>query len=240
MTAYTADSFFNGRITVHQARQGYRFSIDAVLLAHQAAPRPDDRIADLGTGCGIIPLILAYRFPLVRIFSVEIQPELAEMARHNISVNGFGDRIQVVNGDLRRLSKDSLLAPVDLVISNPPFRKPQSGRVNPDPQRAMARHEIAGTLNDLLETGARLLRLGGRFNIIFPAARLAELLHSMRISGIEPKKLRMVHSRTESSAKLVLVEGQKGSRPGLTVDYPLIIYHTDGTYTDEVVKMFQP
>jgi tRNA1Val (adenine37-N6)-methyltransferase len=236
----TTDTFFNGRIQIKQNRPGYRFSIDAVLLAWHTGPRPNDTILDLGTGCGIIPIILAYRHPGIRVYGIEVQTDLADIARLNIEENGMDDRIFIRCMDMKRLHHDVTSGPVDLVISNPPFRKARSGRINPDQQRAIARHEIKTTLHDVIKTARSMLRTSGRFIIVYPAERITDVISQMRVSGIEPKWVLMIHSGKNTNAKLILIEGKKGGNPGLKIGPPLIIYRENGTYSDEVEKMFNP
>jgi tRNA1Val (adenine37-N6)-methyltransferase len=142
MVSYTTDTFFNGRIQVRQNRVGYRFSIDAVLLACQAAPRSGDKVIDLGAGCGIISLIMAYRCPDITVTAVEVQEELVQLAISNVKNNHLQDRITVLDADMKTMVSDMTAGPVDLVVCNPPYRRPGSGRINPDNQRAIARHEF--------------------------------------------------------------------------------------------------
>lgn len=236
----TEDMFFNGRLRVLQPREGYRFSIDAVLLAAFSAPEARDRIVDLGTGCGIIPLILGYRHPAVSITGIEVQPELAALAAQNVASNGLKERIAVICADMKSVSIQDVSGPVDLVISNPPYRKYRSGRVNPHPQRAAARHEILATLEDVTAAGARLLGIGGRFAIVYPAERITDLLTHLRSAGIEPKHIQTVHAKGHDPARLVLVSGTKGGRPGAAVLEQLVIYRPGGTYTEQVQAMFAP
>ena len=240
MTSLTTDTFFNGRIRVKQSRSGYRYSIDAVLLAAQTRPRPDDKVLDLGTGCGIIPLILAYRHPKIKVYGIEVQKDLAAVAALNVEENRMEDRINIYCRDMKTIKHDMTSGPVDLVVSNPPFRKAESGRINPDRQRAVARHEIKATLYDVVETARRMLRTSGRFIMVYLAERMTDILNQMRSVGIEPKTLRMIHSGRDTEAKLILVEGKKGGRPGLKVGPPLIIFHKDGSYSDEVEEIFRP
>ena len=240
MKSLTADSFFNGRIQVKQHRSGYRFSIDAVLLASHARPGPEDTVLDLGTGCGIIPMILAYRNPGIKVYGIEVQTDLADIAALNITENGLDYQIALLCMDMKALILEMTSGPVDLVVSNPPFRKADSGRINPNRQRAVARHEIKATLYDVVETGRRMLRTGGRFVMVYSAERMADILTQMRTAGIEPKSIRMIHSGIETAAKLVLVEGKKEGRAGIKIGPPLIIYRKNGSYTDEVEKMFMP
>ncbi|MEE8552125.1 MAG: tRNA1(Val) (adenine(37)-N6)-methyltransferase [Desulfobacterales bacterium] len=240
MNLLTADTFFNGRIRVKQNRAGYRFSIDAVLIAGQTIPSPGNTVLDLGTGCGIIPLILAYRHPKIKVYGVEVQQQLADLATINVEENRMKDRITIHCMDMKKLKHDMMSGPVDLVVSNPPYRKSESGRINPDQQRAVARHEIKATLSDVVETAQRMLRTAGRFVTVYPAERMADILIQMRSAGLEPKSLRTVHSDRHSDAKLIIVEGKKGGRPGLKIGSPVIIYRKDGSYTDEVQEMFKP
>jgi tRNA1Val (adenine37-N6)-methyltransferase len=236
----TRDTFFDGRLVVTQTIGGYRFSIDAVLLAAGIRPKPGDTLLDLGAGCGIISLILASRFPQVRIHAVELQPELIELAQDNVADNHMGDRIEVVQADLRVLPREPVTGPFDWIVSNPPYHRPDSGRINPNQQRALARHEIAMDLSQLLACARRMLRTGGRLALIYPAERSADLLVQMRQEGIEPKYLQGVHSQSGQAARLVIVHGIHGARPGLCLAAPLVIYAAHGEYTDVVREMMQP
>ena len=235
------DSFMGGHLRIRQSRAGYRFSIDAPILAFHAVPyKPGERILDLGTGCGILSLITALRYPHARIVGVEIQAELAALARINVEDNGFESRIAVVEGDMLRMRADALGPPVDMVMSNPPYRKPHSGRVNPQSQRALARHEIAISLEGLIGTMRRFLKTGGRGWLVYPVERLAELMSGMRAHHLEPKYLRMIHSRRDAEAKRCLLKVVKAARPGLATGPPLVIYDEAGAYTAEVAAMLRP
>ena len=240
MNSYTTDTFFNGKIRITQDRTGYRFSIDAVLLAYFADPRPGDKVLDLGTGCGIIPLILAYRQPNIAIFGIEVQTELAELAVSNVRENQLEGRITVFCIDMKLLRPAMTAGPVDLVVCNPPFRRRGSGRINPDAQRAVARHEIKANLGDIIQTSHRMLHTAGRLVLIYTAERMTDILSRMRTDGIEPKFIRMIHSRQDTEAALILIEGVKGGRPDLKIAPPLIIYDKKNDYTDEVGSMFRP
>jgi tRNA1Val (adenine37-N6)-methyltransferase len=240
MNSCTTDTFFNGKIRITQDRTGYRFSIDAILLAYFADPRPGDKVLDLGTGCGIIPLIMAYRVPDLAIYGVEVQTELAGLAVSNVRENRLEDRITVFCTDMKLLRPVMTAGPVDLVVCNPPFRRRGSGRINPDAQRAVARHEIKANLGDIIQTSHRMLRTAGRLVLIYTAGRLTDILSRMRSDGIEPKFIRMIHSRQDTEAALTLIEGVKGGRPDLKIAPPLIIYDQKNDYTDEVESMFRP
>ena len=240
MASYTSDTFFNGSMKVLQSRRGYRFSIDAVLLAFHATPRQGEKVLDLGAGCGIISLIMAFRSSDLKIYAVEIQKELADLALFNVRENRLEDHIDILCTDLKVLMPQMIAGPCDLIVCNPPYFRSGSGRVNPDSQRALARHEIKASLRDVLQAARRLLRTGGRFVIIYTAERTTDLLCQMRMTQIEPKWIRMVHPVQDASANLILIEGIKGGRSGLKVAPPLIVYEKNGDYTDELQRMFEP
>ena len=239
MVAYTTDTFFNGRIQIKQAQAGYRFSIDAVLLAYQAAPRAGDRVIDLGTGCGIISLIMAFRNPDIKVYAVELQDELVKLASANVSDNRLQDRIAVIGADMKTIRPELIMGPVDLLVCNPPFRRPGSGKINQHSERAVARHELKANLRDVIGAARRLLKTSGRMVTIYTAERTADILCQMRADCIEPKYVRTIHSHRRSEAKLILIEGLKGGNPGLKIASPLIIYDAQGEYTDEVQQMFE-
>jgi tRNA1Val (adenine37-N6)-methyltransferase len=236
----TTDTFFSGGVRLRQPRCGYRFSIDAVLLSGCLHPRPGETIVDLGTGCGIIPILLAFRRPDVRIWGVEVQETLAALAAENVCANGMESRVTVIGADLRDISAGTFGGPVDWVVSNPPYRRSRSGRVNPNTERALARHEIAMTLPDLIGAARRVLKTGGRLVAIYAAERTAELLSQMRLEHIEPKYLRSIHSDRRSNARLILVEGVKDGGPDVVLPPPLILYDENGDYSEEARSLISP
>ena len=240
MTSYTTDTFFNGRIRLKQNQTGYRFSIDAVLLAHHTNPRPGDKVLDLGTGCGIIPLILAYRHRDISLYGVEVQTKLAGLAAFNVRENQLEDRITVFCKDMKLLNPIETGGAVDVVVCNPPYRKQGSGRINPDEERAIARHEIKADLCDVVKSARRMLRPAGRFVTIYTAERITDVLSQMRNDCMEPKYVRMIHSGRHTEAGLILVESVKDGRPGLKIAPPMVLYDEKGDYTEEVKKMFSP
>ncbi|MBW1915452.1 MAG: methyltransferase [Deltaproteobacteria bacterium] len=214
------DRFMDGRIRLVQSRAGYRFSIDAILLSEFVTIKKGDVVADLGTGCGIIPLVLLLKRPVSHAIALEVQGELADQAVRNAALNDYSNKMSVILGDLRYppLSASS----VDVVVCNPPYRKKDSGRINPDQQRAIARHEILVSLDDILDTSRHLLRARGRFAMIYPAERLVDLMVRMTGKGLEPKKVRIIYPNLESEAKLALVEACPGGRRGVKILPPLL------------------
>lgn len=237
---HTEDTFLDGRIRVKQNEKGYRFSLDAVILAWHVVPAANARIVDIGTGCGIIPLILAYRHQTVTIDGLEIQPQLADLARVNVASNNMAHRITIHCHDIAQAATKIPSGKIDLVTCNPPFRKDSAGRISPNSERAIARHEIKTTLAEIIAGAGKMLRTAGELAVIYPAARLADMISELRQAGIEPKLLRMIHSRERSPAKMFLIKGNKNGRPGITIPPPLIIYEEDGTYTPEARRIFEP
>lgn len=237
---HTTDTFFEGRIRITQSKKGYRFSIDPVLISHFARMPEKAKILDMGTGSGIIPMILTYLDSECRVTGIEIQKNLAEIAAANIKENGLCDRVKILNMDLSILTQQEIGGPADVIISNPPYRKISSGRINPECEKALARHEVTLSLEKLLKKAGSLIKTGGMFYMIYPAQRLAEVICGMNEVNIEPKVLRFVHSFADQPAKLVMVAGRKAGQSGLTIDRPLVIYKTRGEYTEEVEKMMRP
>ncbi|MGA8130728.1 MAG: methyltransferase domain-containing protein, partial [Syntrophobacteraceae bacterium] len=229
----TADALFGGRLLVCQEQKGYRFSLDAVLLAGLTRIGKKDCVIELGTGCGVIPLVLAYRASTERkIAGVEIQPELAELARKNVNENNFGGRIEIYQMDFREISSGFEAGSFDLALSNPPYRKPGTGRINPDMQKAVARHELTATLADVFEAARYLLRVGGRVALVYPATRLANLLRSSLDHGFSPKRLTIVYPYPRGSGRLVHLECRKGGGEELKVEQPFYIYVENGHYSE--------
>ena len=216
----TLDEFLDGRLRLIQSARGYRFSIDAVLLARFVTVRPGDVVVDLGAGCGIISLLLLLEKPVARVLALEIQESLADQAVRNASLNGVTDRMAVMLADLRRVPFRKPLA--DVVVCNPPYRRPGSGRVNPDFERAIARHEIMASLNDILSAASALLNPRGRVALIYPAGRLVDVVVRMRAFDFEPKRIQVVYPSMEEESKLVLVEGARGGKGGVKILPPLM------------------
>ncbi len=231
------DGLLDGRLKVLQKKRGYRFSVDALLLAHFVRLRRGDRICDLGTGCGVLPLLLAVRRPGIRAVGVELQPGLADLARRNVILNGLADRIEILPGDIRNIKPLLPRGSFDAVVSNPPYRRVLSGRVNPDSEKAAARHEIKGTVADFVRTARYLLKPDGRAFFIYAAVRSVEILARMRAAGIEPKRLRMVHDDRGTPGAFVLIEGRCGGGEELKVEPPLFLREA-GEYTEEMKRLF--
>jgi tRNA1Val (adenine37-N6)-methyltransferase len=234
----TCDGLFGGKLLFYQHQAGYRFSLDAVLLAGLAGVGREDGVIDLGSGCGVVPIILAYRGLGRRSIGLEIQPELVEVAQMNVAVNGFGERVQILEMDFREAAEHFGPAIADVVVSNPPYRRLNTGRINPDRQRAVARHELSGSVEDVFRAGKYLLRDGGRLVLIYPATRLPHLLGVARDCGFSAKRLRFIYSDQTNPARLLVLECRKAGGEELVVEPPLTIYQTDGSYTEAIQAFY--
>ena len=236
-TGETLDALFEGRVTLFQSRFGYRFSIDALLLASFVSVKRGDAIVDLGCGNGVVSLTLAELHRSVTVTGIELQAAMSERAQRSVRLNGLEERITIIAADVRKRRDLPKQGVFDVAVCNPPYRKPGSGRISANDERRIARHELHGDVGDFLRAGALLLRQKGRMALVYLAPRSADLIVAMRQAGIEPKRLRMVHSFPDAEASLLLIEGVKGGRAGLTVLAPLVIYGRDKVYTDEVKAM---
>ncbi|VAX34174.1 COG4123: Predicted O-methyltransferase [hydrothermal vent metagenome] len=236
----TLDSICGVRL--YQSVEGYRFSIDSVLLAGFAGcSKGVGRVVDLGAGSGVVGLILARRYPWTDVLLIEVQEGLSALAQRNIELNQLRQRVQVLKADVSSLLHDNhpdLIEGFDAVVSNPPFRKPGTGRISPYGERAIARHEIMLTLTDLIKTSSALLKNRGRFLMVYHPYRLNEVIYTMKESLLEPKRIRFVHPDDNSEATMVLIEAVKGGGVELKVEKPLFIYERDGLYTEEMAALY--
>ena len=237
---FSHDSLFDGQLLCTQSRTGYRFSIDAVLLAHFVAPRRLDQVLDLGAGCGVVSLILAYRHPTITLTCLEVQASLVELIRYNIEQNGLGDRVHLLAGDLRCLNGLVQAGGFDQIVCNPPYYPIGSGGQNPNPEQAAARHELTAELLDVVQAAAFALRTKGRLVMIYPAARGAALIAALRQHHLEPKRLQAVYPYPGADATLLLLEAIKCGGEELTVLPPLYIYdRPNGDYSPSVAAFYR-
>lgn len=214
------------------------FGMDAVLLSGFVRVKPGAKVLDLGTGTGIIPLLVEAKTQAAQISAIEIQEESADMARRSVQLNGLEDRINIVTGDLREADKFFDAASFDVVTCNPPYMIGQHGLTNPDEPKAIARHEILCTLEDVVRTAARLLKPGGYFCMVHRPFRLAEIVTVMTEYKLEPKRMKFVYPYVDKEPNMVLVEGCRGGKPRMTVEKPLIVYKEPNVYTDEIYDVY--
>jgi tRNA1Val (adenine37-N6)-methyltransferase len=225
-------------VRVYQNIEGYRFSVDALLLYSFVNVKYAKEIADLGAGSGIIGLLLAKKYTTATVLLVELQESLYRLAEKNIRLNGLEERVSALLTDIRDVDPACPHASYDLVVSNPPFRKPSSGRLSLGEERAVARHELRLQLPGLTKAASYLLRAKGRFCMIFHPERLIEVIQALREAKLEPKRIRFAHNDAGTVSKIALVEAVKEARPGMKVEKPLILYREDGSYTDELRRMY--
>ncbi|NMA01902.1 MAG: tRNA1(Val) (adenine(37)-N6)-methyltransferase [Clostridia bacterium] len=230
------DDLILSGLKIIQKKSGFRFAIDAVLLAHFTSLENKDKVIDLGTGTGIIPLLLTTRCEDLDITAVEIQGDMVEMAKRSLELNNL-DNIRIIQGDFREL--ESLYNDkFNLVISNPPYLPLNQGKISPREDIALSRHELKCNLREVISTASRLLKMGGRFSLVHRSERLAEIITEFTRKNIEPKRLRLVYPQLEKPSNLVLLEGIKGAKPGLKIEKPLAVYDGQGNYTQEVLKFY--
>lgn len=243
-THITQDTMFGGDAYCLQKKKGYRYSIDALLLAHFCAIHDHAAILDIGTGSGIIPVILMYRDggKISQIDGLELQPSLLELARKNHSLNAITDKCKVMPGDIRNIRQYCSAESYSIVICNPPFYADKTGRVSMDEEARSARHQLHGNITDFVKGAAYCVRNKGAVCFIYPAEQVVELFGSFAGCNLEIKRVRFVYSYPAAkSAKLVLVEGRKNGGPGVEVLAPLCIYEgKNGRYTKEIEEMYAP
>lgn len=233
----TLDELRGYDLRIHQPRDGYRFSLEPLILCDFAAVRGGERVIDLGAGCGVIPLVLARRSAGASIVGVEFQQEMAALAERNVELNGLSDRIEILGCDVLDLRKRFPVSAFDLVVGNPPYRTPGTGRVSPRAGRDAARHETTATLADFLAIGKYLVRPGGRACFIYHVSRLPELFTEARSLKFAPVRLRIIHGSAAADGRMALIELVKGRRCDLMVLPPLLVYGDNGSYSDEMKRI---
>ena len=214
------------------------FGMDAVLLSGFARVEEGERALDLGTGTGIIPILLSAKTAGSSFTGLEIQPESADMASRSVQLNGLCDKIAIIQGDIRDASERFGASSFDVVTSNPPYMRAEHGLTGTNEARTIARHEVLCTLDDLMRETARLLKPQGRFYLVHRPFRLAEIFAKMQEYRIEPKRMRLVYPFADKEPNMVLLEGVRGGKPRLAVEPPLIIYKEPGVYMDEIYDIY--
>jgi tRNA1Val (adenine37-N6)-methyltransferase len=230
----TLDSFYHGRIRLIQKKAGYRFSVDAPLLADFIQPQPGETVLELGTGNGVIPLLLSLK-PFGRIVALEVQPGLAEVARRNIRLNGLEERIFVLEEDLKAFDPAEKF---DIVFSNPPYIRRRGGHLSLSAEKSVAKHEIRCDIFDIMLAAAKTLKQGGRCYFVYPAARRADFDAARERNGLKTRRLRLVQSRAGEPPRWLLAECDF-SAAAPSVLPPLFVYGENGGYTSEMERIFR-
>ena len=214
------------------------FGMDAVLLTGFAHARKEDTLLDLGTGTGIIPLLMEAKYHCVQLTGLEIQPESADMAERSVALNGLEDKIHIVTGDIKEADRIFKSASFDCITCNPPYMIEQHGLANPDESKAIARHEVLCTLEDVVRQTAKLLKPGGHFFLVHRPFRLAEIMVELTKYGLEPKRMQLVYPFVDKEPNMVLLEAVRGGKSRMTVEKPLIVYSAPGVYMPEIYDIY--
>lgn len=221
-----------------QNPEKFCFGMDAVLLSGFARIKKGSRVLDLGTGTGIIPILLEAKTQASHLTALEIQEESADMARRSVRLNGLEHKIDVVTGDIKEADKIFAAASFDAVTCNPPYMVGQHGLTNPDAPKAIARHEILCTLEDVVKAAAKLLKPGGSFFMVHRPFRLAEIITLMSQYKLEPKRMQLVYPYVDREPNMLLIEGCRGGKSRMTIEKPLIVYKSPNVYMDEIYDLY--
>ena len=221
-----------------QKKKGFCFGMDAVLLSGFAQVKEGEVAVDLGTGTGIIPILLEAKTKGKHFTGLEIQKEVAEMAERSVRLNHLEDRVDIVRGDIKEASRLFGKASFDVVTSNPPYMNDNHGLKNPDLPKAIARHEVFCTLDDVCREASLLLRSGGRFYMVHRPHRLAEIITALKTYRLEPKRMKLVHPFADKDANMVLIEAVRGGRSMMKVEAPVIVYQKPAVYTQEIYDIY--
>lgn len=232
------DELLINDLKIIQHNDEFCFSLDAILLAHFASARTGMTVVDLGTGTGVIGMLMTTR-GAGTVAGVEISPTMAARADRSVQLNGISDRMRIINADLRKIKGILPAGEWDLVVSNPPYRPVGGGLISPNDRVAMARHEVTANLEDVISAARYLVKYRGRFAMVHLPERMAEILKAMSDASLEPKRLQLVYPFVNKKPVMLLVEAVRGAKPGLDVLPPLIVYQSDGTYSAQIRAFYK-
>ena len=226
-------------LKIIQNKDGFCFGIDSVLLSDFSKEMPTgSTVLDLGTGTGILGILLCGKTKLSKIYGIDVQEEVCQMAKRSIKLNNLENRFEIINDNIKNLNTIFENCSIDAIVSNPPYKKDNSGLKNESKTKLISRHEITATLEDFIEIASKLLKNNSSLYMVHRPERLSDLFYLLRKYKLEPKKLRMVQSYFDSKPKLVLIKATKNAKSFLNIENPLIIYNKDGTYTNEILKIY--
>jgi len=232
------DELHRNGYKIIQDKGRFCFGMDAVLLSGFARVKQGEKVLDLGTGTGIIPILLEAKTDGEHFTGLEIQPESADMASRSVAYNDLQDKIDIVVGDIKDASQRFGASSFDVITTNPPYMIGKHGIKNDQDAKAIARHEILCDLDDILRESAKMLKPSGRFYMVHRPFRLAEIFSKMIEYRIEPKRMQLVYPFVDKEPNMVLIEGLRGGKSRITVEKPLIVYKEPGVYTDEIYDIY--
>lgn len=232
------DDLQRNGLRIIQKTDGFCFGMDAVLLSGFAWAKAGERVLDLGTGTGIIPLLLSAKTEGDHFTGLEIQTEIAEMAGRSVALNNLEEKIDIVDGDIKEASRIFGAASFDVVTTNPPYMNDAHGLKNPTEVKAVSRHEVLCTLEDVVREGAKVLKPGGRMYMVHRPHRLIEILGTMKEYRMEPKRMKFVHPFNDKEANMVLIEAVRGGGAWMKVEAPVIVYKEPGVYEDQIYDIY--
>ena len=226
-------------LKIIQNKSGFCFGIDSVLLSDYAKNiKKDGLVIDIGTGTGIVSLLLCKKTELKKIYGIELQEEVAEMAKRSIKLNSLEDKFEIINKNIKYIFEVLEPNKYDAIVTNPPYKKLDTGLKSIDKKQLISRHEVECTLEDILEKSYKLLKSNGEFYMVHRAERLVDIMYYLRKYKLEPKNIRFVHSKKDEKPNLILIRAVKNAKEFLKIDKPLVIYKDNGEYTDEILKIY--
>ncbi len=234
-------TFLSERCRFYQFKRGFRFGTDTFLLTDFVRVKGKEKLIDLGTGCGVIPILLLLKYPELRAVGIDILSENVQLALKNAEINGVSDRFSALTLNVKDVKKHFKPSDFDVVVSNPPFIETERGSIAENPLRAYARQELCANLEDFIEAARYLLKNRGRFYLLLPVQRFVDAIFLLRKKDLEPKRLRFIYPCPGRSANLFLLEAIKGGGKGITVEPPLTVYRDcfSRVYTDEVDEKYR-
>ena len=236
---YVIDDLQYKGLKIIQNKKGFCFGVDSVLLSDFAKEiKRNSTVVDIGTGTGIIGLLLCKKTNLKKIYGIEIQTEVAQMAEKSVKLNNLEDKFEIINCDINNIFEYLKANSIDCIVTNPPYKKVNTGLKNENEKQMISRHEVMCTLEDVVEKSSKLLKDRGEFFMVHRAERLVDIMCELRKYHLEPKKIRFVHPKSNEKPNLILVKAVKYANEFLKIDKPLIIHDEDGNYTEEILKIY--
>ena len=226
-------------LKIIQNKEGFCFGIDSVLLSDFAKNiKKDSVVVDIGTVTGIISILLSKKAEIKKIYGIEIQEEVADMAKRSVKLNDLQDKIQIINKNIKNIFEEIEPNKIDAIVTNPPYMKLNTGAKNEEIKKLISRHEVECNLEDIIKISYKLLKSKGEFYMVHRAERIVDILYNLRKYKLEPKEIRFIHSKVGKEPNLVLIKAVKDAGEHLIIDSPLVVYNNDGTYTDEILKIY--